>query len=169
MDPPDTWIGLWAPPLPFCLEPGIIRWTGLVHCCLCSSDLIYFVLQEYITLLRTCSCCGKDYMWVAGSGVQKGERECDMSAMICWCFQARGCWQNDAGVLKIKGLEPKLTVLKFRSNGTEISGFSEVQKSCTWNQNHAFELDFQSLVLTCYYQMVHDISAGTWGVQSRCP
>lgn len=89
--------------------------------------------------------------------------------MICWCFQAWGWWQHDAGVLKIKGLEPELTVLKIRSNCTEISGFSEVQKSCTWNQNHTFELLGFQRVLMCYSQVVYDISAGTWGTQSRRP
>ena len=92
--------------------------------------------------------------------------------MICWSFQAWGWWRHDAGVLKIKGLEPQLPVLKIRSNCTQISGFSEVQKSmnlCTWNQNYAFELlDFQS-ILMCYHQMVYDISAGTGDIQSRHP
>ena len=128
MDPPDTWTGLWAPPLPFCLEPGIIWWTGLLRCCLCSSNLIYFVLQEHIMLLWTYLCRGREYERVAGSRVQKGEGGCDTSVMICWCFQARDWWQHDVGILKIKGLEPELIVLKIRSNCAEISGFSEVQK-----------------------------------------
>lgn len=66
--------------------------------------------------------------------------------MICWCFQDWGWWQHNAGFLKIKGLEPEHTVLKIRSNCTEISVFLEAQKSCTWNHSHAFELlGFQSL------------------------
>lgn len=90
--------------------------------------------------------------------------------MSCQCFQAWSWWQHNVGILKIKRLEPDLTVLKMRINCIEISVSSEVLKSCTWNQILTFELSgFQRAFFICYNQMAYGISAATWSRHSVCP
>lgn len=146
MDPPDTWTGLWAPPLPFCLEPGIVGWTGFVSCCLCSSNLIYFILQEYTKLLWAYLCCGKGVLVGSGErGPERGRRMIsvyrnplvipDVGLVTAWWW----CFKNERADVWVY-CSKKQEQFHWNCFSEVQNGFSEVQKLCVWKQNHTFEL-----------------------------